>query len=274
MKDIIAAAVQMSSHEDKLANLATAARLVEQAAADGAQLVALPEMFNCLGRFAAVVAGAEPIPGPTSEAMSKLASRLGILLCAGSICERSAVTGKGYNTSLMFDETGQLVARYRKIHLFDYHVPGEVNYTESQFILPGDEVVCTPASFANVGHATCYDLRFPELFRQLSAAGAELLLTPSAFTLSTGRCHWQTLLKARAIENLAFLVAPNQCGQHAPELVTYGHSAIVDPWGEVLAMASGEREEVIVAELKAERLDEVRTRLPALSHRRLGYERE
>ena len=269
MKDIVAAAVQMTSCEEKRANLATATRLVEQAAAAGAQLVALPEMFNCLGRFEAVVAAAEPIPGPTSEAMSGLAARLGIVLCAGSICERSSTPGKGYNTSLMFDETGRLLARYRKMHLFDYHVPGEVVYTESRFILPGDDVVCTHTSRACVGHATCYDLRFPELFRCLTDKGAEVLLTPSAFTLATGRCHWQTLLQARAIENLAFLVASNQCGQHAPELVTYGHTAIVGPWGEILGMADGDREEVIVAELKAARLAEIRERLPALSHRRL-----
>jgi predicted amidohydrolase len=269
MKDLIAAAVQLNSCEEKPANLATATRLVEQAARAGAQLVALPEMFNCLGRFEAVIAAAEPIPGPTSQAMSALASRLGILLCAGSICERSSTPGKAYNTSLLFDETGQLVARYRKIHLFDYHIPGEVKYTESRFILPGNEVVCTFTSRICVGQATCYDLRFPELFRRLSEKGAEVLLTPSAFTLATGRCHWQTLLQARAIENLSFLVAANQCGQHAPELVTYGHSAIVDPWGVILATAGGDREEVIVAELKAARLAEIRERLPALSHRRL-----
>ncbi len=269
MQDLVAAAIQMNSCEDKRANMATATQLVEQAAAAGSQLVALPEMFNCLGRFEVVVAGAERIPGPTSEAMSGLAARLGILLYAGSICERSEVTGKGHNTSLLFDRQGELVARYRKIHLFDYHVPGEVNYAESQFILAGDEVVCTATEQAQLGHATCYDLRFPELFRRLSAAGAEVLLTPSAFTLSTGRCHWQTLLKARAIENLSFLVAPNQCGRHAAELVTFGHSAIVDPWGEVLASAGGDREEVVMAEMQAARLADVRGRLPALSHRRL-----
>jgi predicted amidohydrolase len=269
MKDIVAAAIQMNSREDKRANLESATRLVEEAVANGAQLAALPEMFNCLGRFETVVAAAEPIPGPTSQAMSALAARLGIVLCAGSICEQSSTPDRGYNTSLTFDATGELVARYRKIHLFDYHVPGEVKYTESRFILPGSDVVCTSTSRACLGHATCYDLRFPELFRRLSGAGAELLLAPSAFTLATGRCHWRTLLRARAIENLAYLVAPNQCGQHSPELTTFGHSAIVDPWGEVLAEAGGEREEVIVAELKASRLAEIRQRLPALSHRKL-----
>lgn len=269
MNDVVAAAIQIKSCEDKERNLATATRLVEEAAKAGAKLVALPEMFNCLGRFEAVVEGAEPIPGPTSEAMSALASRLQIALCAGSICERSETPGKGYNTSLLFDTQGALVARYRKIHLFDFHLPGEVTYMESRFLLPGDRVTCEATAGTRIGLATCYDIRFPELFRRLSEAGAEVLLTPSAFTLATGRCHWEILLRARAIENQAFVIAPNQCGRHSPELVTYGHSEIVDPWGEVLAVASGDQEEVIYAELKAERLAEIRCRLPALSHRKL-----
>jgi predicted amidohydrolase len=216
-----------------------------------------------------VVAAAETVPGPTSEAMGRLAAELGIVLLAGSICEKSDVPGKGYNTSLLFDPTGQLVARYRKIHLFDYEVPGEVSYAESRYIVPGDRVVHAPSSDACLGLATCYDLRFPELFRQLADAGADVLLTPSAFTQPTGRCHWEILLRARAIENQAFLVAPNQVGRHTPQLVTYGHSAIISPWGEILAMAGGEQEEVVWAELKAARLAEVRQHLPALTHRRL-----
>jgi predicted amidohydrolase len=269
MQDVIAACVQLNSGENKRQNLATATRLIEEAAKAGANLVALPEMFNGLGRFEAVVDAAEPIPGPTSEAMSALAARLKIILCAGSICEQSETPGKGYNTSLLFDRDGTLVSRYRKIHLFDYHVPGEVTYTESRFMLPGERVVHARLPEMCVGHATCYDLRFPELFRRLSDSGTEILLTPSAFTQSTGRCHWEILLRARAVENQVFVVAPNQCGRHSPELVTYGHSAIVDPWGEVLAMAGGDQEEVIYAELKAERLAEVRRLLPVLTHRRL-----
>jgi len=141
--------------------------------------------------------------------------------------------------------------------------------TISRFVLPGDEVVGAEAAGTRIGLATCYDLRFPELFRRLSEGGTEVLLTPSAFTLATSRCHWEVLLRARAIENQAFLIAPNQCGRHSAELVTYGHSAIVDPWGEVLAVASGDQEEVVYAELKAERLAEIRRRLPALTHRKL-----
>jgi predicted amidohydrolase len=269
MHDLVAAAIQMNSTEDKQGNLATATRLVEQAARAGADLVCLPEMFNCLGRFENVVAQAEPVPGPTCAAMSQLARRLRIRLAAGSICERSPAPDKGYNTSLVFDERGETIATYRKIHLFDFEAPGEVTYTESRFILAGDQPVDVALADCHLGLSTCYDLRFPELYRRLATAGADVLLAPAAFTLPTGRCHWELLLRARAVENQAFVVAPNQCGRHSAELVTYGHAAIVDPWGEVLAMAGGEREEVIIAELKAERLAEIRQRLPALSHRRL-----
>jgi predicted amidohydrolase len=265
----MAAAVQMNSTEDVRHNLAEATRLVEQAVQSRARLVVLPEMFNCLGRFEKMVEQAESIPGPTSEALGALAAHLNITLAAGSICERVEGTGKAYNTSLLFDSRGNLIATYRKIHLFDCHLPGQVRYTESRFIEAGSEVVSSQTADACLGQATCYDLRFPELFRQLAQAGVEILLTPAAFTRATGQAHWEILLRARAVENQAFVVAANQCGRHEPDLVTHGHSAIVDPWGEILAVAGGDQPEVITAELKAERLAEVRSRLPALAHRRL-----
>ncbi|REJ70600.1 MAG: carbon-nitrogen hydrolase family protein [Planctomycetota bacterium] len=267
VRPFVCAAVQMNSRLDKAANVATATRLVEQAHAAGAELVVLPEMFNCLGPLPEVVAVAEPIPGPTSEAMSRLAARLQITLLAGSICERSDAPDKGYNTSLLFLPDGQLTARYRKLHLFDVAIPDRVEIEESSFILPGDEIVCRATPLARLGMSTCYDVRFPELYRRLAAAASDVLCVPAAFTRTTGRDHWELLLRARAVENQAFLIGANQCGRHGRKLESYGHSLIIDPWGQVLAAAHDE-EAVISAELDPARLADVRQQLPSLEHRR------
>ena len=268
-KKLIAAAVQMQAGVDKAANLATATRLVEEAAAAGAELVVLPEFFSCLGPWEDVLAAAEPVPGPTSEAMAALAARLGITLVAGSICEQSPTPGKGFNTSLMFDPTGKQIALYRKMHLFDVDVPEMVSVQESQWIVPGEEIVATQTPLGVIGQATCYDLRFPELFRALADRRTEIVAFPSAFTAPTGKAHWHVLLRARAIENQAFIVAANQIGQHTPNLATYGHSLIVDPWGEVLADVGEAEEGVAVATLDRERLEQIRRQLPALANRRM-----
>lgn len=262
-----AAAVQLSAGADKTANLANATRLVAEAAAAGARLVVLPEYFSHLTHLRTMVAEAEPIPGPTSEAMRALAAKHQITLLAGTICERADQPGKAYNTSLLFDPQGNLLARYRKLHLFDVELP-EVTFAESSLILPGSEVVACTTELGCLGHATCYDLRFPELFRELSRQGMHVLLFPSAFAQSTGRAHWEILLRARAIENQVFVVAANQYGQHTTNMITYGHSMILDPWGEVLAQA-GEGDTVLTADLDFTRQEEIRRRLPALSHCRL-----
>jgi len=270
----LAAAVQMQSGEDKGANLATATRLVEQAAAAGAQLVALPELFNCLGRYETVAAQAETVPGPTSDAMAALAARLHITLLAGSIAERDAAVSNAspdaavYNTSLLFDPDGRLLARYRKIHRFDVDLPGKVVARESQWFAAGRDVAPVATSLGTLGVAICYDLRFPELFRRLSAAAAQVIIVPSAFTLYTGRDHWEVLLRARAIENQAFVIAPNQCGRHSPQLTSYGHSAIVDPWGRVLACAPENGEALVSSAIDLDQLAAIRKHLPALTHRR------
>ncbi len=263
----IAAVVQLNSSEDKPANLARATELVERAAGQGATLVALPEMFNCLGRFATVVDNAEPIPGPSSEAMRGLAARLRITLLAGTICEQSSEPGRAFNTSLLFSPQGEELARYRKIHLFDADLPGRVAVTESNWILPGDRIVAADTPLGTAGLSICYDLRFPELYRGLADRDVRIIFVPSAFTWATGKDHWEILLRARAIENQAVVIAPNQCGRHGPELTTYGHSLIVDAWGAVLADA-GDEECIICAEIDLARLAEVRAQLPALEHRR------
>lgn len=263
------AAVQMNAGTDKEANLQTAERLTREAAARGAELVVLPELFSVYGSLADVVRQAEPIPGPSSERLSALARELQIVLCAGSIGESAAQTGKGYNTSLLFDRDGALLAMYRKMHLFDAEIPGKVRVFESEWIAPGEEIAATRTSLGVVGQAICYDLRFPELFRALVDRAMEILCFPSAFTAATGRDHWEVLLRARAIENACYIIAANQFGLHGASLASYGGSLIIDPWGEVLACAPLDAEAVLVADLHDERLQQVRAQLPALRHRRL-----
>jgi len=267
MQRTIVGAVQMTSGPDKARNLDTAIRLVEKAAARGAQLVALPELFNCLANPDVIVSQAEKVPGPTSLAMSELAARLQITLLAGSIAQRVEGSDKVFNTSLLFSPEGEQLASYRKIHLFDIDLPGQITFQESGFMQAGDRLVVTETAIGRLGQATCYDLRFPELFRRLMDAGADVLCVPSAFTLPTGRDHWQPLLRARAIENQTYVIASNQYGRNGPGIVTYGRSAIIDPWGVPLAIAA-DGETVITAEIDLDHQAEIRERLPALRHRR------
>jgi len=266
-----AAAVQMTSGEDKERNLEAAERLIREAAGQGARLVALPELFNCLGRKESVVQAAEPVPGPTTRRMGDLARRLRVTLLAGSLCEQVEGTGKVFNTSLLFDDSGHLMARYRKIHLFDVDLPGRVSYQESSWMAPGRDVVSAETDHGRLGLSICYDLRFPELYRSLVRQGCRILMVPSAFSLPTGRDHWEVLLRSRAIENQAYVIAPNQYGQHTPGFATCGRSAIIDPWGVPLAVAP-DGEGVILARIDSRRQDTIRRELPALSHRQLDPE--
>ena len=269
-----AAAVQFTAGEDLNANLATAERLVTAAANRGATLVALPEMFNRWGRFEVMTAHAEPIPGPTSNAASEWARKLNITLVAGSIAEkapdevRNATSARAYNTSLLFGPDGKLLARYRKHHLFDVELPGQPAIRESDWIAPGEEVCVTPTPLGNLGLAICYDLRFPELFRRLADQRVEIIVVPSAFLHATGVAHWEVLLRARAIENQAFVIASNQTGSQGTTSPTYGHSQIIDPWGRVLASCGDESEAIVMAEIDLVRLQEIREQLPSLRHRR------
>ena len=225
------AAVQLNSTNDKDRNLETARRLVREAAAAGAELVALPEKWNLLAPPAELEAGAEELDGGVStEAARGWAREHGIHVLAGSIGERVAGADRLFNTSALIDPSGGLIAVYRKIHMFDVEVGG-VTYRESEAEQPGDEIVTAAAGAVEVGLSVCYDLRFPELYRILAVRGARLITVPSAFTLATGRDHWEVLLRARAIENQAFVLAPNQVGEAPPHYVSYGRSMIVDPWG-------------------------------------------
>jgi predicted amidohydrolase len=259
-----AAAVQLNSTDDREGNLAAAERLVRAAAADGANLVALPEKWNLLAGGAQLLAGAEPLDGPSLTAARSWARELGIHLLAGSI---SAAGGeRAHNTSVLIDPDGADRAVYRKIHMFDVDVGG-VAYRESEFEDAGTEVVIASLGEADLGLTVCYDLRFPELYRILALRGARVISAPSAFTAATGRDHWEVLVRARAIENQVFLIAPNQIGPAAPHYDSYGHSMIVDPWGTVLAAAPDE-ECFIAADLDLGAQDQVRESLPSLANRR------
>ena len=263
----------MSAGPDKDANLAAAAALVTEAANAGARLVALPEVFAWRGPQELEAEAAEPLGGRVGSFASELAHRLGIWLVAGSVLERPAaatIGSKCYNTAALYDPRGKLVASYRKIHLFDVDVEGRVSVRESRTRMAGDSLCCVATELGTIGLAICYDLRFPELFRGLVDAGAEIVVMPSAFTAVTGRAHWHALVRARAIESQCFLVAPDQHGASAMGFENYGHSLIVDPWGEVLADAGSRGPSVATAELDGGVLARVRRELPALAHRRLG----
>lgn len=262
------AAVQLNSNGDKARNLAAAERLVRAAAADGAELVALPEKWNLLADGAELVAGAEPLDGPSLSGARAWAGELGVHLLAGSISERGGEGEKASNTSVLIGPDGDDIAVYRKIHMFDVDAGG-VSYRESAHERAGGEVVAAPVGDLVAGLTVCYDLRFPELFRILALRGARLILVPSAFTLATGRDHWEVLLRARAIENQLFVLAPNQVGEAPPHYSSFGRSMIVDPWGVVLATAPDE-ECFVAAELDFAVLDRVRESLPSLANRQPG----
>jgi len=264
--EIRAAAVQLNSTEEKERNLAAADRLTRAAAADGADLVVLPEKFTVLGSDESLRTGAEALDGPAAEWGREIARELGIDLVAGSIAERRPGREKLANTSVHFGPDGEARAVYRKIHMFDVEVGG-VDYRESATEEPGDRIVLSElAGGVPLGLTVCYDLRFPELFRLLALRGARVIVLPSAFTKVTGEAHWEVLVRARAVENQAFVVAADQVGSHTPDKESYGGSMIVDPWGTVLTRAPDE-ECFVSADLDLAAQDEVRDRLPSLANR-------
>ncbi len=263
--------MQLNSTTDRSVNIDAADRLTRAAAADGAELIVLPEKWTAIGSHDDLRAVAEtfdgPGEGPGVSWARATARELGVDLIAGSIVELVPGAEKFANTSLHIDPQGDVRAIYRKIHMFDVEVDGRL-YHESALEQPGDEVVLShTASGVELGMSICYDLRFPELFRILAVRGARLIALPSAFTLATTRDHWATLVRARAIENQTFMIAANQVGPHAAGYHSGGRSMIVDPWGVVLAQAP-DGEGHIVADADLERQQEIRRRLPALANRR------
>jgi deaminated glutathione amidase len=258
--------VQMTSRRDKAANLEIAERLLGQAAAMGADVVVLPEKWNAIGDAEVLHAAAESLEqGESVDAMARWARQYGVTLVGGSITERREGREKLSNTSLVFDPEGNLVAAYRKIHLFDVEVGG-VTYLESEAEEPGDEPVVADVEAWRIGLSVCYDVRFPELYRILALDGAELLTVPAHFTTPTGKDHWHVLLRARAIENQAYVAAAAQVGETLPGKPAYGRSLIADPWGTVVAQAP-DVQTVVMAELDRAWLREIRTKLPSLANR-------
>jgi predicted amidohydrolase len=281
MSELVVGAVQMTSAEEVEANLERARDLVREAASAGALLVGLPENFAYLGNdrdHRLAIADTVPEPGtpaasardgvgPILGAMQELARATGTWLLLGGFPEKGS--GKRIrNTALLLDPAGAVVSVYRKVHLFDVDVPGGKRFRESESIEPGGDPVVAETPWGGLGLSICYDLRFPELYRALAARGARMVAVPSAFTLETGKDHWHLLLRARAVENQVFLMAPAQFGAHGPNRTSYGHALVVDPWGTVLAEC-GDHDGVALARLDFDYQDKVRAALPVLSHRRL-----
>ena len=262
-----AAAVQLQATTDTEQNLASAEQLTRAAAADGAELVVLPERLDIRGASADYLSGAEPLDGRPVTWARELARDLGIDLVAGSVAERRDGRERVSNTSVHVGPDGEIRAIYRKIHMFDVEVGG-VEYRESESSEPAGEIVMSEtATGVPLGMTICYDLRFPELYRILALRGARVVTVPANFTRVTGEAHWEVLLRARAIENQVFVIAPGQGHRDGPEGDSYGNSMIVDPWGEVLARAPADGEHFIAADLDLARQDEIRDKLPSLANR-------
>jgi len=261
------AVCQLNARDDRAQNLAVARDLLGRAASAGAELAVLPEYVDYLGPGESAPKP-EPVDGEFSAFFGAAARELGIWVHAGSFHETGPDEQRTYNTSLVFSPTGELVATYRKIHLYDVEIPGRVSYKESRSVAAGSETVVTEIAGLPTGLSICYDLRFPELYRRLAIGGAKLIVVPAAFMLHTGRDHWEVLLRARAIESQCYVVAAGQIGDHEPRRTCFGRSMIIDPWGTVLAQAP-DKVGIVTAEIDLDRLEEIRTELPSLANRRL-----
>ena len=270
MRRFLAAAIQMTSTEDRQRNLDEAFTLVDRAVERGAEFVALPENVDMIGPHGPKIESAEPLEGPTFALCKAKAREKKIWLLAGSLAETSTTKGKARKPSALFNPDGKRVAVYRKIHLFDVDLADGTQFRESDVVEPGTDVVIAKTKLATFGLSICYDLRFPELYRALVANKAEVLLVPSAFTMQTGKDHWEVLLRARAIENTAWVIAPAQTGDHGRGRRSYGHAMIIDPWGVVVAQCS-EGPGFCIAEIDDGVLDATRAAIPSLKHRKLGY---
>lgn len=277
MKKVKVAAVQMNSGENKEKNLKQAEKLIIKAVKGKAKFIALPEVFNYRGNPKRAPLIAEKIPGYSTNYIAKLAKRYKVWILIGSLFEKPKAPSsklqaqKPYNTSVLINPNGKIAAKYRKIHLFDINLKGKL-ILESSRNQPGK--IPSLASIGNnkkfkVGLSICYDLRFPELYRIYSRKGAKIICIPSSFTKSTGEAHWHSLIRARAIENLCYVIAPGQFGIGSNNVKTYGHSLIVDPWGKILAEGPGNKEAVIFADIDLKHQQNVRANLPALEHRKI-----
>jgi deaminated glutathione amidase len=262
------AAVQLSSGADPGMNVERARQLVRRAASEGASYIQLPEYFNFRGPASQYSSVAETIPGPTSESLAALAKELSVVIHIGSMFERSSHPDKSFNTSVVIDTDGEILATYRKGHLFDVNVPGEVVHEESRHVAAGDQMSVVDVLGLRLGLSVCFDLRFAELYRQLSLHGATVLAVPSSFAVATGRVHWEVLLRARAIENHAYVIAAAQAGTSDEGVSSYGHSLIIGPWGEVLAQSEVEGEDIIYATITGDEVARRRSQIDVFSLQR------
>ena len=268
MSALTVAAIQMTAGDNKESNLAKAETLIDAAIKKGARFIVLPEYFNFCGDPKRHRQEAEPIPGPTIEMLATKARENRVYILGGSIAESINGAEKFCNTSVLLGPSGDIIAKYRKIHLFDVEIDHRVIMKESDVVEPGDKIALVETEYGPVGLSICYDLRFPELYRALAVGGARIIFVPASFMLATGKDHWTPLLRARAIENQVFVVAADQIGPlPGTRLLRYGRSMIVDPWGTVLAQAA-DTETVITAELDFDYLSRVRKQVPSLAHRR------
>ena len=262
------AVIQLNSRNNPAENLSTVENFLDQAAGMGAAFATLPEFWSYLGPYSGFDEAAQTIPGPFIERLQEKARKYHMLVHGGSIVERDPeLPGKFYNTSVLINRDGEIVARYRKIHLFDVNLANGEKHFESDRIAPGNEIVTAEVDGITFGLTICYDLRFPELYRLLALHGAQILLVPAAFTLHTGRDHWEVLLRARAIENLCYVVAPAHVGIYPPNRQCFGRSMIVDPWGLVLAQAQ-DMPTVILSDIDLTQIERVRAQIPSLENRR------
>lgn len=269
-ESFIAAIVQLQCNSDSERNWSAADRLIRDAAAAGATLVVTPENTTFLGPHAQKVALAEPVDGPTHARFGLLAKELGICLLVGSVAEiAEGENNRCHNTSLLFGPDGSLISTYRKVHLFDVDVEDGVRFKESDTVAPGSDIVVANSPVGRIGMSICYDLRFPEFYRKLVDGGAQILTVPSAFTQKTGTAHWHVLLRARAIENQAWILAPGQVGLHDDDGLrhSYGHSLIINPWGEIVAEIQ-DGEGYCIADIDLNQVTRIRTSMPVQNHRR------
>jgi predicted amidohydrolase len=262
------AALQMRSGTDKALNVATAIELVHAAADQGATYIQLPEYFNFYGPARHYEGVAESVPGPTTDQMADVARARGVSVHLGSLLETSTYERRSYNTSVLIGASGDILATYRKAHLFDIDVPGEVTFHESAAIAPGSQLVLAPLGRFVLGLTICFDVRFAEQYRALALRGATVFSVPAAFSAVTGPAHWQVLLRARAIENHAFVVAATQAGTTDEGLATYGHAMIIDPWGEVLAETRTDQPEVVLASIDPDEVTRRRREIDVFALRR------
>jgi deaminated glutathione amidase len=265
---MLAAAVQLSSTPDQQANLRQAMTWLDQAQHGGAELIVLPELFASYGDLQLAADQAEPLGGPIVSMLRDWTARHQVWLVTGSLAELDPVTRTVYNTSLLLDPRGAIAARYRKRHLFNIDLSAATRCSEGDVFTPGEALACVTTSVGTLGWGICFDLRFPEQFRHLSRSGMEILLAPSAFTATTGAAHWELLLRARAVENLCYVVAANQVGAHSATMQSYGRSCIVDPWGKILACVQNDEPGLVIAEIDLNSLHDLRKRLPVHRLRR------